>query len=217
MNQRHLDRDVAGAAAAHQRLLAHLDDHDAVASDRSSRLPGWTVGHVLTHLARNADSHVRMFEGAEGGEVVDQYAGGAQGREQEIEKGSTRPWQELVDDVRRSIWRLEQAWATHSAWDGHGRSATQELMPVDDLPFRRWRETEVHHVDLGLDGYSAADWPSEYVRFELARLEMMWDARKPMGMTGLPAAALAVAPHHRLAWLLGRASIEGVAEAGIFH
>ena len=43
----------------------------------------------------------------------------------------------------------------------------------------------MHRVDLGL-GYEPADWPSTYVREELVLQEMRWNARRPMGMTGLP-------------------------------
>jgi maleylpyruvate isomerase len=214
-DQRRLDREVAGAAAAHQRLLVHLDERDPVAPDRPSRLPGWTVGHVLTHLARNADSFVRMFEGAERGDVVEQYVGGIEGRKADIEEGSTRPWGELIDDVRRSIWTLEQTWAHHSRWDGEGRSVRRGLVPVVDLPFGRWRETEVHHVDLGL-GYTLHDWPDDYVREDLRRMEIQWNARRPMGMTGLPPAALQAPPHERLAWLLGRSELDDLPPADIF-
>ncbi len=214
-DQRRLDRDVAGAADAHQRLLTHLDERDPVASSRPSRLPGWTVGHVLTHLARNADGFVRMLEGADRGEIVDQYEGGAEGRERDIEEGSTRSWDELVDDVRRSIWTLEQAWATRMSWEGSGRSTAGDLIPVVDLPFRRWRETEVHHVDLGLE-YTTEDWPGDYVREELLRMGTLWDARRPMGMTGLPPAALKAPPHERLAWLLGRRDLDDLPPAGIY-
>ena len=81
-------------------------------------------------------------------------------------------------------------------------------MPVTDLVFLRWREVEVHRADLGL-GYGPDDWPAEYVRTELALMEMQWRARRPMGLTGLPAEALAVPDRQRVAWLLGRAEIEG--------
>ena len=54
-----------------------------------------------------------------------------------------------------------------------------------DLAFARWREVEVHRVDLGL-GYEPEDWPAEYVRLELREMEMRWNARRPMGLTGLP-------------------------------
>jgi hypothetical protein len=47
-------------------------------------------------------------------------------------------------------------------------------------------------------------------------MERQWAARRPMGLTQLPAAALATPPAHRLAWLLGRTDIVGLGPAGIF-
>jgi maleylpyruvate isomerase len=214
---RALDRDVAGAAAAHQGLLTMLDG--ALAEQRldpaaPSRLPGWTVGHVLTHVARNADSIVRVLEASGQGEVVERYVGGRSGRNAEIEAGAARPAADQVDDVRRTIWRLEQTWAGDVNWDGQSLEPTGLLVVVRELPHQRRREVEVHRVDLGL-GYEPADWPAEYVRLELRELEMRWAARRPMGLTGLPPEALALAPYERLAWLLGRQDIDGLEPAGV--
>ena len=47
-------RRVDDAQVRLEVAIARLDDRDV---RRASSLPGWTVGHVLTHLARNADSH----------------------------------------------------------------------------------------------------------------------------------------------------------------
>ena len=44
---------------------------------------------------------------------------------------------------------------------------------------------------------------------------MRWNARRPMGMTGLPPAALALPPPRRLAWLLGRIDVPGLDPAGV--
>jgi hypothetical protein len=44
---------------------------------------------------------------------------------------------------------------------------------------------------------------------------MLWASRKPMGMTELPREAMSVSDHHRLAWLFGRAEIDGLAPAGM--
>ena len=44
-----------------QRGLAGLDDAGARSA---SLLPGWTVGHVLTHLARNADGMLHLVDWA---------------------------------------------------------------------------------------------------------------------------------------------------------
>lgn len=179
-----------------------------------SRLPDWTVGHVLTHLARNADSIVRVLEGSARGETVERYVGGRAGRAAGIEAGASRPAAAQVDDVRSTIWRLEQTWSGDVNWDGRSLEVGGRDMAIRQLPHQRRREVEVHRVDLGL-GYEPVDWPAEYVRLELRELEMRWAARRPMGLTGLPAEALAVPPHVRLAWLLGRQDIEGLEPAGV--
>lgn len=219
MDAREIDTDVAGCATAHQRLLAHLDAITAAASDdvisRPSQLPSWTVGHVLTHLSRNAESFTHMIAAADRGEVADQYPGGREQRDADIESGATRPLAEQIADVRRTIWDLEAAWsrATRDAWQGTGRSLAGEV-PIAHLPHRRWREVEIHHVDLGL-GQTVADWSPDFVRRELARQSSLWKSRRSMGMTDLPAEALALDPAHRLAWLVGRLSIPGVPDAGL--
>lgn len=215
MTSRDLDRDVAGCATAHQRLLADISDLSEPQVGRPSMLPGWTIGHVLTHLARNAESHVRMLEAAARGEVASQYDS-PEARNADIEAGAARPARELVRDVRTAIYALEACWATTTAegWAGTG-IARAGVVQMTELPFLRWREVEVHHADLGM-GFSAAAWSPEYVRLELARLEMTYLSRRPMGLTAMPPAALAVPPHQRLAWLLGRTEIEGLEPAGVF-
>ena len=97
-------------AAAHQRLLADLDSLEDAEVGRPSLLPGWTVGHVLTHLARNADSQRHVLEAAVQGEPAERYPGGREQRSGDIEAGAGRPAAALVEDVRRTIWQLEAAW-----------------------------------------------------------------------------------------------------------
>ena len=91
-----------------------------------------------------------------------------------------------------------------------------ESVPHADLPMRRWREVVVHHADVGDAGFTPQDWPQDYVREDLRRMEMLYNARKPMGVTGLPEAALRAGPLDRLCWLLGRADIDGLPPAGVF-
>jgi maleylpyruvate isomerase len=208
MDERELDQGIAGAADAHQRLLARLDAHPDFDQEQPSLLPDWTVGHVLTHIARNADSMIRMLDG------LDQYEGGLEGRQADIEAGAARPSGDLIADVRSSIWRLEQRWAQETAWDGPPAKATVGDVPRHALPSRRWRETEVHHADLGF-GYTFADMPDDFVRLELRRMEMQWKARQPMGLTTLPDVVLHLPPPARLAWFMGRIAIDGVAPAGV--
>src|SRR5436190_21454509 len=128
--------DIAGAIAAHRRLveqLAALTDADA---RRPSLLPGWSVGHVLTHLARNAESHVRLLEAAAAGRVGDQYPGGNAQRAADIEAGAGRPAADLVADVRSSASRLEAAWeaTTGDVWRSGQARVVGGLWPLAELP-----------------------------------------------------------------------------------
>ncbi len=192
-------------------LATVADDIDVAAP---SLLPGWTIGHVLTHLARNADSMTWVLDSSERGEVVDRYPGGVEGRNADIDAGAGRPAAEQIADVAATDARLDAALAAHTRWDGRCRDVTGRVIEVDQIVFMRWREVEVHRHDLGL-GYGPEEWPSEYARVELNELTMRWKARRPMGMTGLPPEALAAAEPQRLAWLLGRADIAGLEPAGV--
>ena len=215
--QRDIDRDIAMATSAHRRLLDDLDRllvADQLDVGASSALPGWSVGHVITHVTNSGDGHVLIFEAAARGEVGRQYPHGLQGREADIEAGAPRPASVQVAGLRASIERLEALWAA-STWDGTGILAMGAELPLADLPFLRMREVAIHHVDLRI-GLGFDDLPPPYVRLELRWMEMLWQARQPMGLTTLPAAALALAPPARLAWLMGRTSVEGLAPADIF-
>src|ERR1700730_7474096 len=102
--------DLDRVADAERRFLAAIGGLADPAIARPSLLPGWTVGHVLTHVARNADSHRRRADAAVAGEVVEQYVGGREGRAAEIEAGAARSARELVDDVRVSADRMAATW-----------------------------------------------------------------------------------------------------------
>lgn len=211
-----LDRDVECAARAHQGLLTSLDELTESQARQPSLLPGWTVGHVLTHLARNADGLRNILEAASRGEQGLMYPGGMDQRGADIAGGADRPAEALVDDVRMASWRLEQCWATLSAeaWAMSG-IAPSGPRPATDVPWLRVREVEVHRVDLGL-GYTLEDWPSDYVALDLRRMSMLWASRQPMGLTVMPEAAMRAGDRQRLAWLLGRGEIAGLGPAGVY-
>ena len=159
--------DIDGARAAHQALLRTVRTLRDADIGRSSLLPDWTMGHVLTHIARNADGHCNMFAGAAKGEVFAQYPGGMAQRIDEIEMGARRSAAEIVDDLDRTIALLEAQWdsATDEMWaTGRCRSFAGE-MPLALQPFRRWREVEIHHHDLGAK-FSWRDWSDAYTTRE---------------------------------------------------
>jgi maleylpyruvate isomerase len=188
----------------HRRLIATVSGLDDETVGRPSLLPGWTVGHVLSHVARNAEGHTRRLEGALRGEEVPRYPGGSAQRESDIEAGAPRGARELAADVTSTAEMLEDVW-TRSAEAGW---PARDLMANDrwrtpESPWRRLREVEVHHADLGLD-YGPEDWPEDYLRWELpralatvpGRIEDPGDARQ------------------FLAWLIGRRSDPGSPELG---
>ena len=160
--------DIRGARAAHQVLLRTVKKLRDADIARPSLLPDWTMGHVLTHIARNADGHCNMFDGAAVGEVFAQYPGGTTQRIDEIEHGARRGAAEIIDDLETTIAELEARWeaATDEMWaTGRCRSFTGE-MPIAIQPFRRWREVEVHHHDVGAK-FSWRDWSEAYTEREL--------------------------------------------------
>lgn len=161
--------DLAPVRAAHARLLALLEGLDDAVARRPSLLPGWSVGHVLTHIARNADSFTWLCEGAAAGEVRDQYPGGAVQRNGDIEAGAGRTASELVDDLRTACTRLEAAFEAVTDWSATVRTSADEV-PVASLLLRRLRETEIHTADLGLDGFTWRDWSDALVDDQLAAL-----------------------------------------------
>jgi maleylpyruvate isomerase len=194
--------DLARVAASHHRcieVVGSLTDTDV---RRPSLLPDWTVGHVLTHLARNADSHVRRTQAALAGEVVDQYAGGLAGRQAEIDAGAARDAAALAADVRASALAVEAAWRdlAPAAWAGRSRDANGQVRYLFELPGRRWQEVEVHLVDLGV-GVGVDDWSDDFVAAWLPRTrERIWNA---LGDAG--AYPVFDSPARELGWLYGRA------------
>jgi maleylpyruvate isomerase len=202
---------LEGVKAAHARLLDDVAGIDDATVRGASLLPHWSRGHVLTHLARNADSNTGMFLAAQRGEVVDQYPGGAEQREGDITAGAGRPAAALVADVTESVGALEAAWDStpDDVWrDGLGRSWSRGAVGLDEWVFSRWRETEVHHNDLGI-GFTWARWSPSYVDEDLRRATAAYLDREGE----LPAAALALVPAERLAWLMGRHWPDGLHEA----
>jgi maleylpyruvate isomerase len=146
------DAWIDGCTQTHAALLADLEGLTDAQARQPSLLPGWSVGHLLTHLARNADSVVRRLEGAIRGEVLTQYVGGIAGRQADIDEGAGRPADELVADVRASVDAVERVISTlpEAAWDARSITSRGVEEGSRAVVFSRWREVAVHRGDLGL-------------------------------------------------------------------
>ena len=135
-----------------------------------SGLPGWTRGHVLAHVARNADALVNLLTWARTGEETPMYPS-RQVRDDQIAAGSGRAAAEQRADLLESQARFvaaaaqmrEADWRARVRWGADGAEASADL-----VPWMRLVEIEVHHVDLGL-GYTPAHWPAAFVKSQLGR------------------------------------------------
>ena len=210
------DRDalVAVVTEAHDDLDRWLGEARPEPAAPSA-LPGWTVGHVLTHLARNADGLAGIVEGAAHGERRAMYPHGAAGREADIEAGAARSLDELRADVRDAGARLAAGWAALDGlgWQGSGIALSGER-PVADTPLLRAAEVTVHRFDIDPE-HTHDRWPALYVRHDLRRMSMIWSSRRSLGLAELPAAIQRLPDATRLAWLYGRVEIEGVERAAL--
>lgn len=153
---------VAGAEA---RLLARVEGLTDAESWAPSKLPEWSRGEVLTHLARNADAFRGLAEAAMQGKVGDQYPGGSAQRDAAIADGRGRPAAEVVRDLAQSIEWLHETWAAmpDEAWSRPARLNRGGEVTIATTVLRRWVEVEFHHVDLAL-GAAVEDWAVPFVQ-----------------------------------------------------
>jgi len=165
------------AVAAHRRMWASASGMAGDDFRAPSLLPGWSRGHVLAHWARNADGQARMLLAAIRGEVAAQYPGGDAQRAADIETGAARPARLILDDVRGAVDHVEDVWRRMppEAWS-RPTGARVGQRPAWMSVWARWRETEVHHVDLDV-GYTHEHWPAEFVSLMLPRVLPTLDTR----------------------------------------
>ena len=166
----YVDELVRAAVGAHARMWDSASQLTDAGCRGPSLLPGWSRGHVLAHWARNADGQSRMLAAAARGQAAAQYPGGDAQREAEIEAGAARPARQILDDVEASVARVEDAWRrmTPEAWP-RPTTARAGTRPAWMSVWARWRETEIHHVDLDA-GYTPDQWPAEFTGLMLPRV-----------------------------------------------
>jgi maleylpyruvate isomerase len=167
-----LDHRLDRLRVATDRFTAALPGYDLTTARlrSASALPGWSRGHVLTHLARNADALRRGVEAAPAGSPVQLYPGGPAGRAADIEAGAGRQPDEILADVVYSAQALDKALGAvpEGAWDNAVGHPTGSI-PLWRMVTMRWREVEIHRVDLDV-GYGPVDWPAEFVQSLLPAL-----------------------------------------------
>lgn len=215
---------IEALTASTEALLHTISPLTDEQAHEPSLMPKWSRGHVLTHVARNADALVNLLTWARTGVETPMYPS-REKRDADIDAGSGRLASELIDDVVSSNARFLAAtekmsadqWGTVIRWGAAGRAG-----PAGAVPHLRRTEVEVHHVDLDLD-YTVAHWPEDFVEsllaetvadysgrdgipgFVLAGLEE--EGRWTVGAGGLE---ITGPPPALLGWLIGRSAGTGL-------
>ncbi|MET9437474.1 maleylpyruvate isomerase family mycothiol-dependent enzyme [Streptomyces sp. NPDC006551] len=170
-------RDLASVREATDRLLDAAASWDNATVAQPSRLPGWSRGHLLAHLARNADALVNVLQGRP------MYAS-AEARDADIERDAVRPLDVQLDDVRATAERFDAVGREPADWDRIVELRNGVTDRAARVPFRRWVEVALHHVDLGV-GYELEDLPEEFVLREIDFLAERFTGHKDVPSTGI--------------------------------
>ena len=203
------------------RLLDAIGQLDEDAVRAPSALPDWTRGHLLTHLARNADALVNLCSWARTGDETPMYES-RDSRAADIEAGSGRPAEEIITDVHKSskALALELELLPQRRWLAEVRHGGPETAkPAWWIPIMRLGEVELHHTDLQI-GYEPDSWPQIWVRTTLsdAARDLERQAGEPLTLQatgpdlviGDGGRTVCGAAADLLAWITGRTSGAGL-------
>jgi maleylpyruvate isomerase len=153
-------------AEATRRLIQTADGLDDAAYAEPSGLPDWTRGHVLAHLALNAEGLARALRGVVEGTRVTMYASN-EARDADIDELGTAAPEVLRSRLLGGCTDFADAVAAVPA---DALDSTIDRVPggrtftVGDVPGMRLREVEIHHADLAA-GYGPADWTPEFCAY----------------------------------------------------
>lgn len=206
-------------ASGQQRLEEAVAALDPAAVHAPSALAGWTRGHVITHLARNADALINLLDWARTATPTPMYSSPEQ-RNGDIEAGAPRGLDEQAADLRASGRRFAEAAAAlpDECWSARVTSAQGRDIAAAEVPWMRVREVWIHLVDLDV-GVGMEVLPDE-VAVALVREVAAWMAAKVdrvvelrpdgcdrvlLGPHGAePTAVVAGSPNQLAGWLTGR-------------
>lgn len=139
---------------------------DALTEDElraPSLLPRWSRGHLVAHLALNAEALASVLRGLAIGATVPMYRS-AEARDTDIEQLAVRESATLRNRALGSVSGLSDAIAAMppDRWIARAQRTpgSRGTFGAGAVPLMRLREVALHHVDLGTT-YTPADWSAE--------------------------------------------------------
>jgi maleylpyruvate isomerase len=203
-------RSLAEASA---RVVRTVDGFDGGDWRAPSLLPDWSRAHVVAHLALNAEGMANVLRGLVADDHDDHdgaptmYASDDQ-RAQDIADLASSDVGEIRDRLLAGVTVLQDSLdaVPDDAWETRvERTPGGRTMRAAALPGMRWRELEIHHVDLDA-GYTRGDWPLDFAEHLLGA----------MAKRVHPADAFEVRPvDSARAWVLGDGGAQFEAEYAI--
>src|SRR6266550_9126665 len=150
-------RSMKRIGEATDRLLTSAAALTDASAGEPSLLPGWTGGHVRTHVAGNGDGLGDLLRWARTGTETPMYAS-REARRADIEAGAGRSAADLAADVQATAiaFAAEAAGLPDEAWAAQVQGLTGPPVPALIVLDWRRRELEIHHVDLAT-GYRPDD------------------------------------------------------------
>lgn len=168
-------------AEADQRLVRTVDSLPGAAYDEPSALPGWTRGHVVAHLALNAEALAAVLVGITRGAVPPMYPSSEQRDTDIAELAAAGPAElrarlmgsgaELVDAIARAPGDRLDILVERTR-------GSERTFPARDVAGMRLREVEIHHADLAA-GYTRADWPLPFATYLLETMTARGGSDRP--------------------------------------
>jgi len=148
---------------ADHSLVRTVDGLPEAAYAEPSLLPDWTRGHVIAHLALNAEGLARVLTGAHIGQPETMYDS-PEARDTDIDELASAPSAELRGRLMASTTSFVRALEAMHEQDWEPRFERTPGGPsfgVGTVPLMRVREVAIHHADLDA-GYTASDWPTDF-------------------------------------------------------
>ncbi|MGW7685211.1 maleylpyruvate isomerase family mycothiol-dependent enzyme [Kribbella sp. NPDC054772] len=146
--------------AAADQLLALTADLDEPTARAASALPGWSRGHVITHIAYFSEAMTRQVDEALQGRLIEVYDGGRPARDAAIEAGADRPAAELKAHLKEAVTTLMASWDKVSPTDWPLPIQHRDSNLAAGLN-ATWRELTIHTSDLDL-GITPANWSTPF-------------------------------------------------------
>jgi maleylpyruvate isomerase len=197
--------------------VSNLSEHTLA---QQSVLPGWSVAHVISHVASNATGIERALRAAIVENGLPWVYETNESRDSEIDIRANWPTEQLLTLNTQSVPAVRAAFVDCPV------NKYEVLLPrvidgpawsVLDWLGARWREVEIHHTDLGV-GYTHHDWSDDFVAY-LTKVavfdrdpEISLTLKVPEGVFPIGGGGQEISGSSRAViwWLIGRGNGEGV-------